>query len=65
MPEVVQTWIDTHDYRLVEEVQGRILKDYADDFAKHANADTAIKLRAIIRTEIPAFGAFLCMFCSG
>ena len=47
MPEVVQKWIDTHDYNQVEEVQERILRDYADDFAKHTNADTAIKLRAI------------------
>ena len=27
MPEAVKTWVDTHDYKAVEEVQDRILKD--------------------------------------
>jgi len=43
----VQTWIDTHDYKEVEEVQDRILKDYADDFGKHTTLDTANKVRLI------------------
>lgn len=47
MPEAVQTWIETHDYREVEEVQDRILRDYADDFGKHASSDTAAKIRLI------------------
>ena len=47
MPEAVQTWIDTHDYNQVEEIQNQILKDYADDFSKHVNAETAIKIRLI------------------
>ena len=47
MPEVVQTWVDTHDYKEVEEVQDRILKDYADDFGKHTTSDTATKVRLI------------------
>ena len=47
MPEAVQTWIDTHDYREVEEVQDRILKDYADDFGKHTSPDTATKVKLI------------------
>ena len=47
MPEAVQTWIDTHDYKEVEEVQDRILKDYADDFSKHTSYDTATKIRLI------------------
>ena len=47
MPEVVQTWVDTHDYQEVEEVQDRILKDYADDFGKHTTPDTATKVRLI------------------
>lgn len=47
MPEAVQTWVDTHDYREVEEVQDRILKDYADDFCKHTTPDTATKVRLI------------------
>ena len=37
MPEAVQTWIDTHDYKEVEEVQDRILKDYADDLISIVN----------------------------
>lgn len=47
MPEAVQTWVDTHDYKEVEEVQDRILKDYADDFGKHTTPDTANKIRMI------------------
>ena len=47
MPEAVQVWVDTHDYREVEEVQDRILKDYADDFGKHAVSETAIKIKMI------------------
>lgn len=47
MPEAVQTWVDTHDYKAVEEVQDRILKDYADDFGKHTTPETATKVRLI------------------
>ncbi len=47
MPEAVQTWIDTHDYKEVEDVQDRILKDYADDFGKHTTPETATKIRLI------------------
>lgn len=47
MPEAVQTWVDTHDYKEVDEVQNRIIKDYADDFGKHTTPDTATKVRLI------------------
>ncbi|WP_253675281.1 ATP-binding protein [Treponema sp. OMZ 305] len=47
MPEAVQTWIDTHDYRQVEEMQEQILKGYAEDFGKHTTAETATKIRLI------------------
>ena len=47
MPEAVSTWVDTHDYKAVEEVQDRILKDYADDFGKYATPETAIKIKLI------------------
>lgn len=47
MPEAVQTWIDTHDYKEVEDVQDRILKDYEDDFGKYTTPDTATKIRLI------------------
>lgn len=36
MPEVVQTWIDTHSYKEAEKIQDQILKDYPDDFGKYA-----------------------------
>lgn len=35
MPEVVQIWIETHDYKLVREKQSEILQSYAGDFSKH------------------------------
>lgn len=47
MPEVVQTWVDTHDYAQVEEVQNQILRDYVDDFSKHTNSETAVKINLI------------------
>ncbi len=47
MPEAVQTWVDTHDYKEVETVQDRILKDYADDFGKHTTPETATKVKLI------------------
>lgn len=47
MPEAVQNWVDSHDYKAVEETQDRILRDYGDDFGKHTTKDTAVKLRLI------------------
>lgn len=47
MPEAVQAWIDTHDYKEAEEVLDRILKDYADDFGKHAKPEIATKIKMI------------------
>ena len=47
MPEAVQAWVDSHDYGEVEAVQDRILKDYADDFGKHATPETAAKIKLI------------------
>lgn len=47
MPEAVFTWIQTHDYEKVDDVQKRILKDYADDFSKHADGETTIKIRQV------------------
>lgn len=45
MPEVVAKWIETHNFEKVEELQGNILEDYSNDFAKHAP-----------RTDIPKLG---------
>lgn len=47
MPEAVQTWADTHDYKEVEAVQDRILKDYADDFGKHTTPMNTAKIKLI------------------
>ncbi|MBR5678815.1 MAG: ATP-binding protein [Paludibacteraceae bacterium] len=47
MPEAVQTWIETHDIEDVEEIQSEILKDYADDFSKHAPVSDVPKIRWI------------------
>ncbi len=47
MPEAVKTWIETHDIDEVEEVQDEILRDYADDFSKHAPASEVPKIRWI------------------
>ncbi|MCF0115344.1 MAG: ATP-binding protein, partial [Erysipelotrichaceae bacterium] len=47
MPEVVQMWIDTHDYKAVDEVQDRILKDYANDFGKYTTPEIATRIKMI------------------
>lgn len=47
MPEVVKTWIETHDLDEAFEVQNEILADYADDFSKHAPAGEVPKIRWI------------------
>ncbi len=47
MPEAVKTWIETHDFEAVEEVQNEILSDYADDFSKHAPLNEVPKIRWI------------------
>lgn len=47
MPEAVKTWIETGDYKEVEEVQNEILSDYADDFSKHAPLKDVPKIRWI------------------
>lgn len=47
MPEAVQTWLDTHDYDEVTEVQREILKDYGDDFTQYAPIKDVPKIRWI------------------
>lgn len=47
MPEAVSVWVDTHDYDEVEQVQREILRDYQDDFAKHAPLSEVEKIRWI------------------
>lgn len=52
MPEAVQTWVDTHSYSEVEEVQDRILKDYRDDFGKYTSNTDANRI-SLIWDSIP------------
>ena len=47
MPEAVQTWCDSHSFEEVEQVQQNILRDYADDFAKHAPLSEVPRIRLI------------------
>ena len=47
MPEAVKTWVETGNIEDVEEVLSGILKDYADDFSKHAPEGDVIKMRWI------------------
>lgn len=45
MPEAVSEWVAHNDYVIVEEIQGEILRDYADDFSKHAPVKEIEKIR--------------------
>ena len=47
MPEAVKTWLETHDFDEVSEVQKEILTDYADDSSKHAPLTEVPKIRWI------------------
>ena len=47
MPEVVQTWVNTHDFARAEAVQDMILADYESDFSKHAPAELVPRIRAV------------------
>ncbi|MBR0420515.1 MAG: ATP-binding protein [Erysipelotrichaceae bacterium] len=47
MPEAVQAWIDTQSYEEVGEVHKEVLRDYADDFSKHAPLSDVPKIRWI------------------
>ncbi len=50
MPEVVNTWVSTHDIEKMEIVQQRIIDSYELDFAKHAPTKDFPKLTAIWRS---------------
>jgi len=45
MPEVVQMFINTKNYQVVQMVQGKIIADYQDDISKHAKGAEKIKVR--------------------
>jgi len=50
MPEVVETWCNTHSIEQVESVQQAIINSYELDFAKHAPTKDFPKLTAIWRS---------------
>ncbi|MCR4823106.1 MAG: ATP-binding protein [Treponema sp.] len=47
MPEAVKSWCESHDFAKVERIQQNILKDYSDDFAKHAPLNEVPRIRLI------------------
>lgn len=44
MPEVVEKWVETHNFERIEKLQDAILQDYSSDFAKHAPKNDIPKL---------------------
>ena len=53
MPEVVQKWIDTHDYFEVRNLQHDILRSYQADFSKHAPIEQVPRLD-MVWNSLPA-----------
>ena len=53
MPAAVKQWVETHQLEQVLEIQDEIIRDFADDFAKHAPVADLPKLRLIWKS-IPA-----------
>lgn len=47
MPEVVNEFRNSRDFKVVREIQDEILADYADDFSKHAPVSEIEKIRLI------------------
>lgn len=47
MPEVVQEYVNTHDFKIVREIQDEILADYSNDFSKHTPANEVEKVRLV------------------
>jgi len=47
MPEAVQEYVDSHDFKTVQAIQDEILADYADDFSKHAPIAEIEKIRLV------------------
>jgi hypothetical protein len=47
MPEVVQEYVNSHNFKTVQEIQDEILQDYADDFSKHAPVSEIEKIRLV------------------
>ena len=53
MPEVVQAFVDNHDFNEVREIQQRILAAYEQDFSKHALMRQYPRIR-MLWNSIPA-----------
>lgn len=53
MPEVVQKWIDSHDYMECRNIQHEILRAYQADFSKHAPKEQIPRL-AMVWDSLPA-----------
>ena len=47
MPKAVKTWVEEKDFEFVESVQRGILEAYERDFSKHADKNTATKIRYV------------------
>lgn len=47
MPEVVQEFVKSNDFKVVQDIQDEILADYADDFSKHIPHPEIEKTRLI------------------
>lgn len=45
MPEAVKTYVDSHSFIDVAEVQAAIISDYIDDMSKYALPSTSVKIR--------------------
>ena len=53
MPEAVRKYVESKDMNAVRRVQKRILRDYDEDFAKHARPRLLMKIR-LLWNSIPA-----------
>lgn len=50
MPEVVQSFVDLHDFNLVRSRQQSILEAYEQDFSKHASNDVVPRIRMLFQS---------------
>ncbi len=53
MPEVVDTFVKTHDWQEVRRIQQRIILSYEGDFSKHAPSEVVPRIRMVWQS-IPA-----------
>lgn len=47
MPEVVQSFVRNRDFKEVREIQEEIISSYNSDFSKHANSNTAERIKMV------------------